>query len=156
MKTKLEQLVAAHKSLEIIVCDIPTKTSESAAEFLGVPLSSIVKTLVVKADTQKFFAFVLCGHDRLDRHEVVKILNCKKFRFATPEETLVVTSYPPGGIPPIGLNNGLEVFVDDKVMQHDVVYAGGGQVDKLLKIQPELLVALSSCHIGQFSLEIQE
>ncbi|QQR49759.1 hypothetical protein IPF37_02855 [bacterium] len=153
MKTKLEHLVALHHDLEIIICDTPTKTSESAALFLDVSLSSIVKTLIIKTNTQNFVAFVLSGHDRLDRHAVTARLHCDKFRFATGEEALAVTGYPPGGIPPIGLNDGLEVFVDEKVMEHEVVYAGGGDINKLLKIQPSLLVALSNGRCGRFSLE---
>jgi len=56
---------------------------------------------------------------------------------ATPEQALEKTGYPVGGTPPFGYE---AIFlIDDKVMEKDVVYAGGGTPNALVKISTKEL-----------------
>lgn len=114
--SQLQDLLIKYPEIELIElsCDMPT--AEKAAEICSLNLSSIAKTLIIKTE-KEFVALVLKGSDRINQKSLKHLLNCKKFRFATSEEVLNVTSYPAGGTPPIGLGT-LRVFVDRKVLEN--------------------------------------
>ena len=61
-------------------------------------------------------------------------------RIATEGEMLSLTGYPCGGIPSFGYE--ATFIVDDKVLELDTVYSGGGSENTLVKISVvELLKA---------------
>lgn len=134
MSNRLPELLRQYPEIELIELGNDMPTSEKAAEMCGLDLSSIAKTLIIK--TEKDFAALifLRGSDRVNEKSVKVLLNCKKFRFATSDETLAVTSYPAGGIPPIGLGPLIsKVLLDRKVLENEWVIAGGGDRPNSLK-----------------------
>lgn len=146
---QLQELLIKYPEIELIElsCDMPT--AEKAAEMCSLNLSSIAKTLIIKTE-KEFLALVLRGSDRIDQKSLKDFLNCKRFRFATSEEVLKVTSYPAGGTPPIGLGM-LRVVLDKKVLENEWVIAGGGACSKLIKISPQLIKELSHAQVADIS-----
>ena len=65
--------------------------------------------------------------------KIETILN-KKVRIASNEEVLEKTGYPPGGVPSIGYE--ATFLIDQRVMEREFVYSGGGSIHSLLKINP--------------------
>ena len=63
-------------------------------------------------------------------------------RLTRPDEVEVLTGYPVGGVPPIALPEGVKVVLDRSLLDRDVVYGGGGDVNLLLEFQPRVLVEL--------------
>jgi prolyl-tRNA editing enzyme YbaK/EbsC (Cys-tRNA(Pro) deacylase) len=97
-------------TIDIIVSEQPTRTAQEAADVHGVPVASIVKSLIVVADGK----FVLClvpGHIRMDFEVISKLLSAKDVRMATPEEVKEQTGYSIGGVPPFGHTHTLETLV---------------------------------------------
>jgi prolyl-tRNA editing enzyme YbaK/EbsC (Cys-tRNA(Pro) deacylase) len=148
----LSELLARHPEIELIELDKDVPTSEIAAEVFGMDISDVAKTLIIKTGNAEVVALVLRGNDRIDQAAVKAVTKCKKFRFCTAEETLAFTSYPAGGIPPIGLGPLVpRVVVDSKVMRKEWVIGGGGARPKLIKLTPALLVQLSFALIADIS-----
>jgi len=149
---RLPELLQRYPEIELIEMSDDMPTSEKAAETCGLGLSSIAKTLIIKTE-KEFVALILRGSDRVDEKSVKVLLACKKFRFASPEEALSITSYPAGGIPPIGLGPLVsKVLLDRKVLEKEWVLAGGGDRPKLIKISPRLIAELSSAQIVDIAM----
>lgn len=150
----LESIIKNYPEVELIISDVATPTSEIAAQVLGVDSGQIVKTLIIKTDKNKFVALILAGNRKLDRNKVTKTLGCKKFRFATPEETLEQSGYPPGGVSPVGLSKTIDkVIIDKAACSYDVVFGGGGSNKSLLKIPVQLIILLNQADVDDISLE---
>ena len=112
-------------------------TAEIAARLLGVPLASIVKTMVL-TDGTRFVAAILPGDRRLDRKRVAAVLETGSLRFATAAEVLAQTGFPAGGVAPLGFAHPTAVVVDDSLSGQ--VIGGGGREDLLIRIAVDDIV----------------
>jgi prolyl-tRNA editing enzyme YbaK/EbsC (Cys-tRNA(Pro) deacylase) len=74
----------------------------------------------------------------VDTHRVANILGAKKVKIAAPEEMLEKTGYPCGGTPSFGYP--ARFLIDDRVMEIEVVYSGGGSEYSLTRMRPADLV----------------
>src|SRR4030042_602271 len=88
-----------------VVRELPadTSTAEAAAQAVGAPLGSIVKTLVFLADGTPLLVLV-SGDRRADVHRLRAALGLskKRLRLAPPAEVLDRTGFEVGGVPPVG------------------------------------------------------
>ncbi|WP_455222397.1 proline--tRNA ligase, partial [Kaarinaea lacus] len=89
--------------------DTPNQhTIEEVSQFLKVPTSSTLKTLVVKASEEcehDVIALVLRGDHELNAIKAGKLEHvAAPFRFATDEEVQAATGCKPGSIGPVGLS----------------------------------------------------
>jgi prolyl-tRNA editing enzyme YbaK/EbsC (Cys-tRNA(Pro) deacylase) len=112
-------------------------TAEIAARLLGVPLASIVKTMVL-TDGARFVAAILPGDRRLDRKRVAAVFGIASLRFASAAEVLAQTGFPAGGVAPLGFAQPTAVVVDDSLS--GPVVGGGGREDLLIRIAVEDIV----------------
>jgi len=74
-----------------------TRTVDNAARVLGVGRDVIVKTLVVTC-RDAILAVIMPGDRRLDIPKLRGI--ARDCRLARPDEVVVLTGYPVGGVPP--------------------------------------------------------
>ena len=118
-------------------------TAESAARILGVPLSAIVKTMVL-TDGTRFVAAILPGDRRLDRKRVAAALGLVSLRFASSAEVLAQTGYPAGGVAPLGFARPTSVVVDDTLSGWAI--GGGGREDLLIRVGVDDIVRVNSAH----------
>jgi len=75
------------------------------------------------------------GLHRASAERVAKALGIERPDIATPEQALEKTGYTVGGTPPFGYE--ATFLIDTMVMEKDMVYAGGGTPNALLKISPK-------------------
>ncbi|MEM3371568.1 MAG: YbaK/EbsC family protein [Candidatus Korarchaeum sp.] len=115
---------------EVIETEREVSTVKQAAEEMGVPEDQIIKTLVVITPEGPLLA-VLSGNSRLD---LVKLGG----RLATREEVRELTGFEVGEVPPIGVP--LRTLIDERVLERDVVYGGGGSRRRLIKISPKAIL----------------
>ena len=76
---------------------------------------------------------------------LAKVLNVsrRKLKIAGPDEVLQFTGFRVGTVPPFGHSNPLSTFVDSSVLKQQILYAGGGSIDTLLKIESTELLRAS-------------
>ena len=63
--------------------------------------------------------------------------------FRSADDVLRVTGYPVGAVPPFPLKTDVPAYIDPKVLEVDVVYCGGGDVDALLEVPTEELARVT-------------
>ncbi|MEM0017906.1 MAG: YbaK/EbsC family protein [Candidatus Korarchaeum sp.] len=129
MPRSIEELVRKLGG-EVIETEREVSTVKQAAEEMGVPEDQIIKTLVVITPEGPLLA-VLSGNSRLD---LVKLGG----RLATREEVRELTGFEVGEVPPIGVP--LRTLIDERVLERDVVYGGGGSRRRLIKISPKAIL----------------
>ncbi|HZX12221.1 MAG TPA: YbaK/EbsC family protein [Candidatus Nanoarchaeia archaeon] len=115
---------------EILCFDQSTRTCADAAALLNVPLSSIVKTVILIDDQKRTLAAIIPGNKRVDLSKICAELGLKRVRIAPPEEVFKRTGYEAGAVPPLGFQ---ALFILDAHIKGEV-YAGGGTTNSLLKI----------------------
>jgi len=111
-------------------------TVKEAAEELGCSKRQIIKSIVLVAEDEAVIAIV-DGASSVDLKRVEKLVG-KKVRVAGREEVLRLTGFPAGGVPPVGHN--CKVILDERVLENEKVYGGGGDEKHLLLIPPSEII----------------
>lgn len=142
---KLKQFIRENNiSAEHIHFSSSVHTVEEAAHEANASADDFVKSICMIGD-QPIIAIVL-GSDRASTERVGKIVG-KKPHIASPEEALQATGYPVGGTPPFGYQ---AVFLmDEAVLAKNVVYAGGGSPQALIRISPQEILRINSAKIAR-------
>ena len=122
-----------------------------ASRATDIPLGKIIKTLVfVNQDSKPLIAIVRADCN-VSRHKLESCSHSKSVKIASDETAEKVTGYPTGGIPPVGHKKGLPVYLDQRVLNNDYVWCGGGARTKLVKLRVQditKLVAPQICDIS--------
>ena len=142
-----KRLDATGIEYEIIPCDPDLADTAAFCEHYGYALDDSANTIVVlgKADPPVFAACVVLATTRLDVNKAVrKRLGTRKASFASAEQTKEMTGMAIGGVTPIGLPDGLPLWVDAAVMERERIILGGGGRDKKVHAPPSVLTALGA------------
>jgi prolyl-tRNA editing enzyme YbaK/EbsC (Cys-tRNA(Pro) deacylase) len=116
----------------------PTHTTKQAAKELGCDVNQIIKTLIFH-DKEYYFIAIVPGDAKLNYSKVKKLLNIARPSMASPDKVLEISGSPIGGVKPIFRTN-LKVILDEKIMQYDNVYGGGGDANTIMEISPREIV----------------
>ncbi len=114
---------------------VPMPTVSLAAQAIGEPEDSILKTLVFVDESGKFLVVIANGTRRIDRDRLARAAMIQKPRPAKPADVLAVTGYPAGGVAPFGFPAPIRVIVDSATAELNVAYGGGGQEHVLLRVR---------------------
>ncbi len=121
-----------------------------AASALGVPESLIVKTIVL-IDDDRTIACIIPGDKKLDLRKVRAVIGGSP-RLARPEEVLERTGYSVGGVPPYPLPDNIIIMMDERVLDNERVYGGGGDEWTLLEFSPKELISMVRVLVADISL----
>ena len=134
---------------EIVYPGAPTPTVPAAAAALGVDADQIVKSVVFLVDERPFLVYG-CGTRRVDPTKLAMRLNVnrKQVRLSNADQVLDLTGYAIGTVPPLGLKTPMPVFMDPSILEHEVIYAGGGAINALLKIASAELLRASNAEVA--------
>ncbi len=96
--------------IKLVKSERSTLTAKEAAEVHGVSVSNIVKSLVIKADSD-FFICLCPGDKRLSFGYLKRKLGKKEIRMATADEIKEITGHSIGGVPPFGHKKPLKTII---------------------------------------------
>jgi prolyl-tRNA editing enzyme YbaK/EbsC (Cys-tRNA(Pro) deacylase) len=147
VRQHLARLGVAH---EVVPCDPALADTAAFCEAYGHALEDSANTILVvgKSDPPRYVACVVLASTRLDVNRTVRSrLGVKRASFADAESTRVVTGMSIGGVSPIGLPDGVPIWVDSRVMRRPRIILGGGSRSCKVIGPPELLTALPDLEI---------
>lgn len=125
---------------KLIELSVSAKTSQQAAEALGVDVAQIAKSLVFTANGSPVLV-IASGANRVDERKLERLAG-GKVRKADPETVKQATGFTIGGVAPVGLATPLPIYIDQDLFQHELIYPAGGLPEYLFPISPgELLRA---------------
>ncbi len=129
-----------------LVRELPadTSTAEAAAQAVGAPQGSIVKSLIFLADGVPLLVLV-AGDQRADVKRLRAILGLSKrrLRIAQPDEVLDLIGFEVGGVPPLGHRAPLRTLIDRTLSRFDTVWAAAGNAHAVFPIPYGQLVSIT-------------
>ncbi len=121
-------------------------TSAGVAEELGVPVSRVVKAMLVQRSARQpgqgeFAVVVIPGDRRLSLKKVGAALGDKGVRLAAERDVVRVTGYQVGAVAPLGFRReDISGFVDQHVLDMPEIIISAGRPDAGICLAPAGLV----------------
>ena len=128
-------------AIEIVAFAQTTRSAQEAAEAIGCMLAQIVKSLCFVVAGQPVMALV-SGSNQLDERKLAKLqgVGRKQVKRANADDVKAATGFSIGGVPPFGHLTELPIYVDEDLLQFEVVWAAAGTPFAVFAIAPEELM----------------
>lgn len=117
-------------------------TVELAAKAVGVEGARIAKTLSFKRG-DSCILILAAGDARIDNHKFKECFHMKA-KMPAPDEVLALVGHPVGGVCPFGINEGIDVYLDESLERFDMVYPAVGSANSAIGLSLEELYKYSS------------
>jgi Cys-tRNA(Pro)/Cys-tRNA(Cys) deacylase len=128
-------------------------TAEAAAA-TGLPLERVIKSLVLTADSKPMI-IIIPGNCRVDKDKLKATLGVRNVQIVSFAEAERYSGYPPGATPPVYHKKITRVVIDQRVMQFDTVYGGGGSRRKLIELKPIDIQRLNNALVANVANEVK-
>ncbi len=130
---------------EILHLSVPTPTVETAAAAVGCQPEQIVKSILFLVDDQPALA-VTCGMATIERRAIAAHYGVgrKRVKLASPEEVIAIAGYAVGAMTPFGHRKPLPTLLDPRVLDQAEVFAGGGDENALVRLNPQDILRASN------------
>ena len=123
-----------------------TKTSQDAAKQLGCDVSNIAKSIVFRGE-EYAIVVITSGSNKVDRKGKLKRLVGYKPSMADSDYVLNNTGYNVGGVPPFGHLKQTKIYLDEDLLNYDMVWGAAGTSDTVFPIKPKKLLDLSGAKV---------
>jgi Cys-tRNA(Pro) deacylase len=124
-----------------------------SAERLGVPESSVVKTLVMEDESKKPLVVLMHGDRSVSTKNLARQIERKRVEPCAPDVAQRHSGYQVGGTSPFGLRKPMPVFVERTILELERIYINGGRRGFLVAIDPRELVRVVSAVAVDVALE---
>ena len=121
---------------------VSSATVELAALALGVEGARIAKTLSFKRD-DGCILILAAGDARIDNHKFKEKFHMKA-KMLTPDEVLSLVGHPVGGVCPFGINDGIDVYLDDSLKRFETVFPAVGSPSSAIELNLDELFKYSN------------
>ena len=145
---KVQQALRDH-GLSAVVVEMPasTRTAKEAAAAIGCSVGQIAKSLVFRGVTTGNAILVIAsGTNRVNEARFAAVA-CEPIERATPEFVRDATGYAIGGVPPVGHEQGLPVFMDRDLLRYEQIWAAAGTPFAVFAIAPSDLQRVTGAGI---------
>lgn len=112
-------------------------TVELAAQAVGVEPARIAKTLSFKSG-ESCILILAAGDARIDNHKFKEKFHMKA-KMPSPEEVLELVGHPVGGVCPFGINEGIDVYLDESLKRFETVFPAVGSGNSAIELNMEEL-----------------
>ena len=144
-------LEAAGVPFRVVRTEIARSADESAA-FQGIPVGSLLRSILVRRAADDFFFVLVPGGRRFNWPKLRQLLGTNRLTLPTEEEAKAETGYVRGAITPFGARRPWPVIADATVMDWDVVAIGGGARGVNVHVAPADLVRAIGAQVVDITL----
>ena len=127
------------------VTELPdsTRTADDAAAAIGCTVSQIAKSLIFRGErTDQPLLAIASGSNRVDEARLSELVG-EPITQATPNFVRDCTGFAIGGVPPVGHATPLTTWIDEDLMQHEVIWAAAGTPHAVFDLNPTALPDLT-------------
>jgi Cys-tRNA(Pro)/Cys-tRNA(Cys) deacylase len=144
---------ASARGIDVEFVERPAANSlEEAAALLGIPASSIVKTLVVKRHDGDFLFVLVPGDRQISWGKLRGVVGVNKLKLPDASVALEATGYERGTIVPLGSTTAWPVYADTRVAGR--VALGAGQHGVSAMVDAAQLIAGLSATVADITDEL--
>ncbi len=149
---RVRQALKAHGlEVEVTEFDQSTATSQQAADTLGVPVATIVKSLIFLAGEQPILVLA-SGANRVDTEKLARAAG-GKVRRADADRVKAATGYIIGGVPPVGHAGEIPTYVDADLLRYERLWAAAGSPYAVFPVTPQDLVRITRGQVAELKVE---
>lgn len=138
-----DALGAAGCASRVMELSVAARTSQQAADALGIEVGQIAKSLIFRAVPSGRAVLVIAAGDRRVDEERIRALLGESIERATPDFVREYSSFAIGGVAPLGHAKPMTTFIDASLRRFDLVWAAGGTPHCVFPIAPSELVRVS-------------
>ena len=148
---EFRERAAERYGFEVDVHEFPegTKTAADAADAIGCDVAQIASSIALDT-ADGLVVSVTSGANRVDFGKVAALLDQDPdaVSMGDADDITAVLGWSIGGVPPFCHDSDVPVFVDETLMQFDVVWAAAGTPEAVFPIAPERLRELSGGQVA--------
>ena len=123
-----------------MVQTVPARSVEESAELQGIPVETLVRTIVVRRGADDYVFVLVPGGRQIDWPKLRAHLGVKRVSLPDQDEARQATGYERGAITPFGASTAWPVVADRSIEGVDRVAIGGGARGVNLHLSPKDLV----------------
>jgi len=126
----------------VLEFEVSSATVELAAKAVGVEGARIAKTLSFKK-ADSCILILAAGDARIDNRKFKDFFHMKA-KMPTAEEVLELVGHPVGGVCPFGINDGIDVYLDESMKRFETVFPAVGSGNSAIELNLEELFKYSN------------
>ena len=143
-----EALRAAGLGTTVVEMPASTRTAKEAAEAIGCAVGQIAKSLVFRGVTSgNPFLVLASGTNRVNEARMAGVIG-EPIERATPEFVRETTGYAIGGVPPIGHDRVIPVWIDKDLFAYAQIWAAAGTPFAVFAVTPAELQRVTGAVVG--------
>lgn len=135
--------------LEVELQSFPdsTRTAEDAARAVGCEVAQIAKSLVFRsAGSLEQLLIVVSGANRVDLGKVGEQLG-ERLEMADAKSVRERTGFAVGGVPPLGHDDSLKIYLDRDLLGFELIWAAAGRPDTVFAVAPQELLRVTRAQV---------
>ena len=138
-----DALKALGFSIQVVELQATTRTSAEAADAVGCKVEQIAKSLVFQAKiSHRPILVIASGLNRVNEEKIAGLIS-EPISKADADFVRQHTGFVIGGVPPVGHLEKLEIFIDQDLLQYEVIWAAAGSPHAVFKLTPQDLVKMT-------------
>lgn len=127
-----EYLKKYNKDGEIVEFNASSATVEEDANAIGCTEADIAKTLSFIVNGEPIL-IVMAGDKRCDNHKYKDFFH-EKAHMIPREDLVELIGHEAGGVCPFGVNDGVTIYFDESLKEHESVYPACGSTNSAIKL----------------------
>ena len=130
-------------SLHVVELPASTRTAAEAAAAVGCTVGQIAKSLIFKAQNSgRAILIIASGANRVNEKRIGEMMG-EPIGKADADFVRAQTGFVIGGVPPVGHTTPLDTFVDEDLLQYEVIWAAAGTPNAVFELTPSDLVKIA-------------
>ena len=126
----------------VMVFDVSSATVELAAKAVGTEPEKIAKSMTFKVNEKP--VMIVCAGDAKVNNQKFKETFHVKAKMLSFDEVHEFIGHDVGGVCPFGINDGVDVYLDESLRKFDVVYPAAGNGKSAVRLTVEELYEVSN------------
>ncbi len=144
-------LTAAGVSFRAVQTAIPGSPEESAA-LQGIPLGSLLRSILVRRAADDYLFVLVPGGRRFDWPKLRAHLGTSRMSLPDKEEARAETGYERGAITPLGARRPWPVIADASIVGLPSVAVGGGARGLNVHLAPDDLIRVTGAEVADITV----
>lgn len=126
-------------------------SASKVAAQLGVDVSLLFKTLVLKGEPGGVFVCIIAGDNEVDLKKAAAVSGNKNAAMVPMKELFFLTGYIRGGCTPIGMEKKYPLYIDSSCLGHDHIFISAGVRGIQLKIAVGDLIGFTGGEVAELT-----
>ncbi|MEI7745467.1 MAG: YbaK/EbsC family protein [Chloroflexota bacterium] len=142
----IDALEAAGVPFRVVRTEI-ARSAEESASLQGIPVGSLLRSILVRRAADDFFFVLVPGGRRFNWPRLRALLGTNRLTLPTEEEAKAETGYVRGAITPFGARRPWPVIADATIVDLETVAIGGGARGVNVHLSPADLIVATGAQV---------